>query len=194
MDKFQNFRHDYDHITVPSELYPFIYTILLTCHTSKNNNRESTKKQCAPTALHLEHLNHVSGPYTPPIYNLEFRDQGVVRTCRVNLYSVSAHEHTTKHQQRSEWHRLGLQQPLFRSYQWPLRHLPAQNGGVGDCTIASSNILFRRLREALKVFVMSVRLTAWNNSSPTGWIFLKSDFRTFRKSVESVCFIKIWQE
>jgi hypothetical protein len=28
-------------------------------------------------------------------------------------------------------------------------------------------------------FVMSVRLSAWNNSSPTGRIFMESDIRTF---------------
>ena len=76
LDNVHDISHDYDHITVSSELFSSKYTIPLTCDTSKKNNRESTKKQCAPAALHLAHFNHVSGPYIPPVCNLEFRDQG----------------------------------------------------------------------------------------------------------------------
>ena len=72
LDDVQNFSRDYDHITVSTELFSSKYTIPLTCDTSNKNNCESTKKQCSPTALHLEHLNHVSGSHTRPFYYLEF--------------------------------------------------------------------------------------------------------------------------
>ena len=75
LDHVHDISHDYDRITVSLELFSFKYTIPLTCHTPNKNDRKSAKKQCAPTALHLEHLNHVSGPYIPPVYNLKFRDQ-----------------------------------------------------------------------------------------------------------------------
>ena len=96
LDNVQNFSHNYNHITVSREIFSFKYTIPLTCHTLHKNNSESTKNQCVPTALHLEHLNHVSGSYVRPIYYLEFLHQDALRTYRVNLYSVSAHAHTTK--------------------------------------------------------------------------------------------------
>ena len=36
-------------------------------------------------------------------------------------------------------------------------------------------------------FAMSVRLSAWNNSAPTGRIFVKFDIRVFfRKSIEKI--------
>jgi len=34
---------------------------------------------------------------------------------------------------------------------------------------------FAKLRKATTCFVMSVRLSAWNNSAPTGRIFMKFD-------------------
>jgi hypothetical protein len=34
---------------------------------------------------------------------------------------------------------------------------------------------FAKLQEATNGFVMSVRLSAWNNSAPTGRIFIKFD-------------------
>jgi len=38
---------------------------------------------------------------------------------------------------------------------------------------------FAQLRNATISFVMSVLLSAWNNSVPTGWIFMKSDVSVF---------------
>jgi len=35
--------------------------------------------------------------------------------------------------------------------------------------------MFKELRKETISFVMSVRLSTWNNSAPTGWIFMKFD-------------------
>jgi hypothetical protein len=45
--------------------------------------------------------------------------------------------------------------------------------------------VFAELREATISFVVSVRPSAWNNSAPTGRIFLREDIPVFfEKSVE----------
>jgi len=53
-----------------------------------------------------------------------------------------------------------------------------------------------RLRKASTNFVMSVRLSTWNNSAPTGPIFVKFDIWVFFKKIylENSSLIKIWQE
>jgi len=38
---------------------------------------------------------------------------------------------------------------------------------------------FEKLRKTTVSFIMSVRLTAWNNSAPTGRIFMKFDIGAF---------------
>ena len=44
-------------------------------------------------------------------------------------------------------------------------------------------------------FVISVRLTVWNNSAPTGWIFTKFLYLSiFLKICQNSSFIKIGQE
>jgi len=42
---------------------------------------------------------------------------------------------------------------------------------------------FSKLRKATISFVMSVRLCAWNNSVPTGRVFMKSDIWVFLENV-----------
>ena len=43
-----------------------------------------------------------------------------------------------------------------------------------------------KLRNAIISFVMSVRPSARNNSTPTGWIFMKFCLITDRKSVKNI--------
>jgi hypothetical protein len=45
---------------------------------------------------------------------------------------------------------------------------------------------FAKLRKTTISFVVLVRPSAWNNSTPTGRILMKSDFVIFRKSVEKI--------
>jgi len=42
---------------------------------------------------------------------------------------------------------------------------------------------FQKLLKANISFVKSVRLSAWNNSAPTGWIFTKIDSLVFFKTL-----------
>ena len=70
---------------------------------------------------------------------------------------------------------------IYRSISGHCATLHAQKvvGGVVSafCVLADSFLgAFAKLWKATISFVMSVCLTAWNNSAPTGWIFLKSDF------------------
>jgi hypothetical protein len=46
--------------------------------------------------------------------------------------------------------------------------------------------VFAKFRKAAIDFVMSVRLSAWNNSAATGHILIKFDMSTFRKSVDKI--------
>jgi len=52
---------------------------------------------------------------------------------------------------------------------------------------------FAKFRKITISFVMSVRLSAWNNSASTGRIFIKFEIRLFFEKV-SRSFIKIGQE
>jgi len=45
---------------------------------------------------------------------------------------------------------------------------------------------FWRVRKIAKSFVLSVRPFEWNNSAPTGGIFIKFDLLFFRNSVEKI--------
>jgi len=48
-------------------------------------------------------------------------------------------------------------------------------------------LFFASLRKAIYSFVMSVRLSVWNNSVPNGRILMKFDIRVFfRKSAEKI--------
>ena len=54
---------------------------------------------------------------------------------------------------------------------------------------------FAKLRKATTNFVMSVRLSAWNNSAPTGRIFMKFGIKYISKIFRvNSSFIEIWQE
>jgi hypothetical protein len=51
--------------------------------------------------------------------------------------------------------------------------------------------VFAKLRKATISFVISDRLSAWNNSDPTGWIFMKFDIWEFfqtRKEATVNCY------
>jgi len=56
---------------------------------------------------------------------------------------------------------------------------------------------FAKLRQATIIFVTSVRPSAWNNSAPTGRMFMKFYIKGFRKSFEkiqvSVVFVRFLQ-
>ena len=58
--------------------------------------------------------------------------------------------------------------------------------------------MFTKLQKVTISFVitacMPVHPTAWNNSAPTGQIFMKFDISIFLKNLLRKSFIKIWQE
>ena len=64
-----------------------------------------------------------------------------------------------------------------------LGSLSKQKATTGACLLGA----FRYLGKATIIFVMSVRLSAWNNSAPIRRIFIKFHiWATFRKSVEEI--------
>jgi hypothetical protein len=64
--------------------------------------------------------------------------------------------------------------------------------GVWGRVVADVLGCFRRVRKIaksdyyLRHVRLSVRLSAWNNSAPTGRILMKLDIEPFRKSVENI--------
>ena len=182
MDKVHDITHEHDHIAVSLELFSSKYTIPLTCHTSNKNDCENTKKQCTPTALHLEHLNNVSGPYIPPVYNLEFRDQDFREPTELS-YTADLPMHT----------------PPNNSNDSNVLHKFCSSHSIalisGHC---AADMLRRRLHDRVLIYCFLVRSqnctkkkrtpassclsvcrSTWNNSAPTGGIFMKFDVLGF---------------
>ena len=62
-----------------------------------------------------------------------------------------------------------------------LRNSPKYNIGIGkdESNCCTPFLIFRHFRKITKSFVLSVCLSSWNNSAPTGRIFMKLDVSEF---------------